>query len=203
MSAPVVSSTIAPGRAGAAARGDEPDVIAVGDEADLLGVGLVGVGQPGPPRQRAHLVLAHVAERKPDARQQLGADAEEEVRLVLAAVAGPAEHDAAVVGGRQPGVVPGRERRRADGVGERQQRPELELLVAAHARVRRLTRRGSRRRSRRSPTRETPRSRRSRGGRCRDARPSRARPRCRAARSSARRCWRPCRSRRRAAASRR
>ncbi len=140
MSAPVVSSTIAPGAPAPPRAVDEPDVIAVGDEADLLGVGLVGVGQPGPPRQRPHVVLAHVAQRKPDARQKLGSDAEEKVRLVLAAVAGAAEHDAAVVGGREPGVVSGRERRRADGVGERQQRPELQLLVAAHARVRRLTR---------------------------------------------------------------
>ena len=50
---------------------------------------------------------------------------------------GPSEHDAAVRPRRDPRVVTGRQRRRADRVGEREQRPELELLVAAHARVRR------------------------------------------------------------------
>ena len=39
------SSTIAPGAPAAAALGHERDVIAVGDEADLLRLGLVGVGQ--------------------------------------------------------------------------------------------------------------------------------------------------------------
>ena len=36
---------------------------------------------------------------------------------------------------RETGVVPGRQRGGADRVGEREQRPELDLLVAAHARV--------------------------------------------------------------------
>ena len=44
-----LSSTISPGRPGAAARLDEGPVVAVGDEADLLRVGLVPVGQPQPP----------------------------------------------------------------------------------------------------------------------------------------------------------
>ena len=86
----------------------------------------------------------------------------------------------------------GRQRVGADRVGEREQRAELDLLVAAHARVRRAA--GAvlgdevvddRRREGRALVDHVVREAEVR-------RPSRARPRCRAGRSSARRCWPRC-----------
>ena len=98
---------------------DEGDVVAVGDEADLLRVGLVGVGQAGAARERAHLVLASC--RRAGTRR---APATRGARRT-GSTTGPCRDRArapsttrAVGAGREARVVPGGERRRADRVGE-------------------------------------------------------------------------------------
>src|SRR6478736_7244009 len=83
------------GRPTAAVGVEKGDMVAVGDETDLLGVGLVGVGEREPAGQRAHLVLGLVTEWKAHAGQDLRPDAEQEVGLILVGVAGAAERDTA------------------------------------------------------------------------------------------------------------
>ena len=183
---------------------EEPDVVAVGDEADLLRVGLVGVGQAEPARQRAHLVLAHVAERKPARATAARAARRTGSTTGPCRDRAPRRSTQAAVRRRARCARSARSRaRRADRVGEREQRPELEPLVAAHAGVRRPARAVFGHElvdhpalKRRALVDHVVRDARA-------APPSRARPRCRAARSNARRCWRRSRSRRRAATSRR
>ena len=178
--------------AGAAVRGDEADVVAVGDEADLLRVGLVGVGQASAPRQRAHVVLRSC--RRAGTRRAPAARAARRTGNRTGPCRGraPAPSASAVRPGLEPRVVAGRQRGRAHGVRERQQRAELQLLVAAHARVRRPAGAVARRRSRRSrPALNAALSSmtwyampRQRRGRARVLDVARAR-------SSARRCWPP------------
>src|SRR6185369_17624851 len=65
----------------------EARVVPVGDEADLLALRLVGGGQAALPGQPPHLGLLEVAHREEGGGELGLAEAEQEVRLVLAAVA--------------------------------------------------------------------------------------------------------------------
>ena len=114
------------GRPAAAAGVEKGDVVAVGDEADLLRVGLVGVGEAEPARQRAHLVLRLVAEREAHPRQDLRPDAEQEVRLILVGVARAAQRHAAVIA-----VASGRRGARSDRSPARWRRPRRRTTAAA------------------------------------------------------------------------
>jgi hypothetical protein len=133
---------------GAQPLGKKPARVAVRDEADVVRVRLVGHGQPAPLGLGAHRGLGRTAEREDRVRQLPGVEHAEHVRLVLgridramqlaasptttatvvAAPAGPV-HD--------PRVVPGTHRVEAERERLVQHRLELDLLVAAQARIRR------------------------------------------------------------------
>src|SRR4051812_25586671 len=76
------------GRARAGDPLDEARVVAVGDEADLLRLGLVGVGKAEPARDRADLILVHLAERELDVLEIVGRRREEKIGLVLFGIRG-------------------------------------------------------------------------------------------------------------------
>ena len=113
----------------------QPGVVAVGDEADVVAVGLVGDEQPASRGLLAHGRLGGVAEREQRVAQLLLVEHPEHVRLVLAVVDRPVHLDQPVLAGAQLRVVAGRDR-----VEPQPERPvehggELDLLVAPQARV--------------------------------------------------------------------
>ena len=69
-------------------------VVAAGNEADLLRVGLLGEREALLTRHFAHLGLGHVAEREEGVRELRLREAEEEVGLVLGEVGGALEDPA-------------------------------------------------------------------------------------------------------------
>jgi hypothetical protein len=96
--------------------GEELLVVAAGDEADLLRVGLLGERQAGTACHFAHLGLGHAAEREERAGELLLGEAEEEVGLVLGQIGGALEDPA--LAGRVvlvDGVVAGGDAVGADG----------------------------------------------------------------------------------------
>jgi hypothetical protein len=101
-----------------------------------VAVGLVGHLEPAPLRLGPDVGLGGVAQREHRVRQLLGRAHGQDVRLVLAHV-DPAPQHAAV----QLRVVPGADRVEAQCQRPVQQRGELDLLVAAQARVGRTARR--------------------------------------------------------------
>jgi len=117
---------------------EEAAVIAVGHEADLLAVGLVGRDEPESARVIAHLGLGELAHREARGRELRLGERPQEVALILAAIAGTPErvapracvalHARVVSGGDGDGVPRAR-------AGE--QRAELQIRVAGHARHRR------------------------------------------------------------------
>ena len=87
---------------------DEAGIVAVGDEADVLAVGLVGHDQPRLGSQRPHLRLGQFADRKAQQGELLEGGPEQEIALVARGVAalvklGPAvaHHTADIVAGDQ------------------------------------------------------------------------------------------------------
>ena len=116
----------------------EAAIVAVGHEADLLAVRLVGRHQAEPPRVLAHLVLRQIADGKARGGELRLGERPQEVTLVLAAIARAQEREAfrarvalharVVSGGHRSGVP----RARA-----REQGAELQLAIAGHARDRR------------------------------------------------------------------
>ena len=67
---------------------DEAGIIAVGHEADLLTLGLVGVRETKLARTRTDLGLGHRAERKKRAGELGLAEREQKIRLILGGVGG-------------------------------------------------------------------------------------------------------------------
>ncbi len=110
--------------------GQEGTRVTVGDEADVVAVGLGGHGQAARRRLRPHLRLGGVTQREQRPAQLLTGEHGEHVGLVLGRVRAAVQ--AAV---RQPRVVPGADRVEAEGHRPVQHRRELDLLVAPQARV--------------------------------------------------------------------
>ncbi len=110
-------------------------VVAVGDEAQVLALGLVPQREPEPRAVGAHLALLEVPERELGARQRRVGHQRQRVGLVLGGVGGAVEPDAAVVVGAHPRVVPGHEPLGADQLHAPDQVAELEVLVAQRARI--------------------------------------------------------------------
>jgi hypothetical protein len=104
------------------------DVVAVGDEADLLTLGLLGGGERESPGGRARLGLRERADGHAHPPHDIAADPPQEVRLVLGAV-GAAEEAAPL----RAGVVPRGDGVAAEGVGVGEEVAELRKGVAAHA----------------------------------------------------------------------
>ena len=115
-------------------------------EAQVLRVAPVRDRQAGRRRQLAHLRLGHLSQRKPQPRERLGRERRQHIALVLARVGRGAQqrHSRVFIPDRvrapleHPRVVAGRERPRAQPVGQLEHRVEPHVAVAAHARVRRL-----------------------------------------------------------------
>ena len=141
---------------------DEAGVVAVGHEANLLALGLVGVGETKLARASAHLGLGHRAERKKRAAQLKLAEREQKVRLILGGVGSAQQMEAAARVALDTGIVAGRDVIRAERRGALAQAIELDLAIAHHARVRRAAGRDTRRRNCRSRGRRTPRASRPR-----------------------------------------
>src|SRR5262249_36561871 len=80
-----------PGPDARRARGtlDKSRVVAIGNETDLLALGLVRVGESQSARPRAHLGLGHRAERKQGPREFGLGQREKKIRLVLGSIACP------------------------------------------------------------------------------------------------------------------
>ena len=74
---------MAPGASRAPRALEERGVVAVGDEADLVAVRLVGDGEAEPRRMRADGGLVERADREQRVRELLLRQREEEVRLIL------------------------------------------------------------------------------------------------------------------------
>src|SRR5690606_1862303 len=107
--------------------------VAVGHEAELLRVGLLGVGHAEPLALGARLGLEEIAEREEEPRARLRREAEEEVALILVEVAA-AEEARALGAVDDLGVVAGGDVRAAELVGEAREHLELHRAVAVHAR---------------------------------------------------------------------
>ena len=112
--------------------------VAVGDEADVVRVRLLGDGEATVLGLRADLVLRgeRVAEREERVRELTVVKHTEDVRLVLGHVGGAVQLARAVVAHDHLGVVAGADRVEAEGEGLVEQGRELDLLVAAQAGVR-------------------------------------------------------------------
>ena len=114
-------------------------VVAAGDEADLLALGLVGRRQTEPARDVADLRLGQLAEREPRVIELVLAQAVQEVGLVLVGVACAQQPRPPVRTDVAPRVVAGRDRLAVVQVARPpEQRPELDVGVAVDARRRRL-----------------------------------------------------------------
>ncbi len=114
---------------------EEGGDIAVGDEADLLAVRLVRVGQAKRSGALADGCLRQVAERKEEVREGVGRGGPQEVGLVARGV-GSHREGGAVSGVDAAGVVAGRERVTAKLTGLVAQDAEFDLSVAADTRIR-------------------------------------------------------------------
>lgn len=113
---------------------EEGVVVAVGDEADLLGVGLGGDVEAGVGGHDAYGGLLHFAEGKEGAGELVLREAEEEVGLVLGGVGG-AREDPALAGlvVVVACVVAGGDAVGADLAGGEEEGVELEVVVAEGA----------------------------------------------------------------------
>ena len=113
---------------------DEGGVVAVGDEADFLAVGLAGDGDAEAFGEIAHFGLRHRAEREEGAGELVLREAEEEIGLVLAVIDATA-HLPAAAGGVEgdAGVVAGGDALGADAVGHVEKLVELDEVVAEGA----------------------------------------------------------------------
>jgi len=104
--------------------------VAVGDEADVVAVRLVRDGEPAPRGFRPDLRLGRVAEREHGVGDLLGGEDGQHIGLVLAGIRGPLQDPVA-----DPRVVTGADRIEAERQRAVEHRRELDLLVAAQARV--------------------------------------------------------------------
>ena len=115
---------------------DQPGIIAVGDEADVLAVGLGRDRQAGLGRDPAHLVLGQVAERKAQEIELLARRPVEEIALVAARIGAPVELGPPSPDD-SPHIMAGGEAIGAELAREGDEVGELHPLVAQRARDRR------------------------------------------------------------------
>src|SRR5579872_5728868 len=108
-------------------------VVAIGDEANLLAIHLIGDWQSQAAGDLAHFGLIQLADRKQRAGQLRLRQAEEEVGLILACVHAFAQLIASGGVARNAGVVSGRNLRGANRIGHLQKLIELDEVVAKRA----------------------------------------------------------------------
>ena len=135
---------------------DERRVVAVGNEADFLAVGLLGDRQPEAARDVANRVLRQIADGEARARQLLLREREQEIRLILRRIEAAAKHVAAGFGiDADARVMAGRDDFGAVGHRSIEQRGELQIAVAVRAGNRRAAGDVLARRSSTRPSAET------------------------------------------------
>ena len=108
-------------------------IVAGGDEADVLAVGLVGVGEAGVQGQPADLRLGVVAYGHEGGGKLVLAHTEEHVGLVLVGVNAATEGEPAGAVGFDAGVVAGGDVAGVEHPGALGQKAELDLVVAGNA----------------------------------------------------------------------
>src|SRR5262245_580176 len=109
---------------------DERRVIAVGNETDLLAVGLLGDCQPQATCLPAHLGLGERAHRKHRTRELLLRQRKEEVRLILVGIHAALQQPSTVRIALHARVVAGRDLLGAESARALQERRELQVAVA-------------------------------------------------------------------------
>ncbi len=124
-------------RRGADARAEERVAPAAGDEADVHALALVGGAQAERAGAVPHLGLRQLADREQHARELVGSEHVQHVRLVLGRVDGARERGT-VVGRDDPGVVAGRDELVVEPAGPFEHAAELHRAIALDARIRRL-----------------------------------------------------------------
>src|SRR6476619_5414214 len=116
---------------------DKALIIAAGNKAYLLRVGLFRESQMVLARQLAHLWLIHVPERKQRAAELLLRKAEEKICLVLGGIGGAAQQPPIALRGKlATRVMPCGQHVRANLSRGNQQLVELQMVVAQTARNR-------------------------------------------------------------------
>src|SRR5258708_27295957 len=118
---------------------DKTGVVAVGNKADLLALGLVGGRESQRSRAGANFGLGHLTERKNSSRQLVLSEGEEKIRLILGIVDGAQQVILGVGALLYSGVVPGSHVAGIQRAGTAPQAIELDLAIAHHARIRRAT----------------------------------------------------------------
>ena len=111
--------------------GQEALRVAVGDEADVVAVRLVGDREPAPRRLGANFDFGRVAEREYGVAQLSRGEHGQHIGLVLAGIGGPVQDSVP-----DPRVVAGTNRVEAEPERAVEHRCELDLLVTAQTRVR-------------------------------------------------------------------
>ena len=124
------------GGADGAVRFEKGIVVAVGDEADLVAVGLLRDGEIELARQRADSRLVERTDREERVRELILRQREEKIRLILRGIDAALEQ-VLPAGLLDASVVAGRHQACAKPLGARGERGELQIAVAVHARNRR------------------------------------------------------------------
>ena len=118
-----------------AALPEELAVVAGGDEADILAIGLVGVGEAGVVRHLTDLRLGIVAHGHEGAGELILAHTEENVGLVLVRVGAATQRPCAGTIGFDAGVMTSGDMRRVQHPRALSEETELDLVVAGDTRV--------------------------------------------------------------------
>src|SRR3989442_10768204 len=120
------------------ARAQEAAIVVVGDEADLLALGLLGRDEPEGPGLVPHLGLGQCADGKAGRAELRRAERPQEIGLILAGVCAPPEEKAPGTRvARDARVVARGHRGRVPRARPTQERAELDLAIADCARHRR------------------------------------------------------------------
>ena len=114
--------------------------VPIGNKADVIGVGLVAHTQSAHGSLGSHLCLrTHLPQRKHCARELLRSHDGKHIRLVLVRINRPVEFACPILPDHDPRVVASGNSVEAKRLSTLQQRVKLDVLVAAHARIRRAS----------------------------------------------------------------
>src|SRR5258708_32572026 len=120
---------------------DKTGVVAVGNKADLLALGLVGGRKPQRSRAGANFGLGHLTERENSSRQLVLPEGEEKIRLILGIGDGAQQGILGVGALRDSSVMSGRDVAGIQRAAAAPQPIELDLALPRHPSNRRWARR--------------------------------------------------------------
>src|SRR5579863_468740 len=133
----IIDNPAGPDSVGGRGALDVSGIVAVGHEADLLALGLIGINQPERSRARTGLVLGHRPKREQGPGQLALLQAEEKIGLIFSLIGRSTQPKDSVGAGCDPRVMAGRDEVRLKGARALPQAIELDLAIAHHARIRR------------------------------------------------------------------